>query len=229
MSELAHLQQAMKEALVSGGEPAKALQDAVVSDAIPAAGRLRIHQNNYREMLTDALLALFPVAKVFVGEAFLRGVIGKYIQQQPPQAPVLSQYGADLPAFLEDFGPARQVPYLPDVIRLEWAVHSLQLVDEMEIVPSDGLVQCSPNVRLIDSEYPILNLWMAGTGQIPPEAVHLKAGGQCAAAMLTAGEVRLIALDKAQRDAMACIEMGEPTDPAVLATLMDMALVCQKI
>ena len=210
MPELAALQQAMKLALTTGSAPAAELQHAISGGSLSPLQRIRVHQNNYRETLTAALLSLFPVAKTFVGEAFLKGALGRYVAADPPRVAVLAHYGDGLPDFLDAFPPTAQVPYLPDIIRLEWAIHSLQVAVEKEPPEEQvGGLKVSPNIRLIDSEHPILNLWMAGTGQIPPEAVHLKSGGQCAMAMLTGGDVRLLALDKAQRTLMLALQGGE--------------------
>ncbi|WP_262691478.1 HvfC/BufC N-terminal domain-containing protein [Kordiimonas aestuarii] len=226
MPDLATFQREMRKAMVAGGVPSTTLEGAVVSDTLPAERRIRVHQNNYRESLCRALMSLFPVARVFVGEQFIKGVFAKYIAREPPCEAVLSHYGAGLPDFLAEFAPVCQVPYLRDIIRLEWAIHSLQLVEEFgNALSADGTPRLSPNVRLVDSDYPILNLWMAGTGQIPPEAVSLKAGGQCALVTLSGGEVRLAALDSAQRQTALRIEAGEPVEGDSLTMLTEMGAV----
>ncbi len=223
MSDLATLQSRMRAALVEGGEPEAGLAAAIDAGTLTSVQRIRVHQNNYRQTLTTSLLAIFPVAAVFVGEQFLRGVAGKYVQAHPPVAPMLSAYGATFADFLDDFPPVAQVSYLPDIVRLEWAVHELQVAREAE-EEADGVLCLSPNARLVDSRYPILNLWMAGTGQIPPEAVNVKSGGQCAAAVLRAGEVRLMALEgKEHAIALAPASAGGG-DEAIVTRLRDMGV-----
>ena len=226
MSELARMQAGMKAAIVAGDEPDVAVLEAVVAGKLTSAQRMRVHQNNYRQSLAAALLSIFPVAQVFVGEAFMKGVASKYVASEPPGVPMLSAYGATFAAFLDDFPPVAQVPYLPDIIRLEWAVHALQVALEQPV--HEGPIRLSPNARVIDSRYPVLNLWMAGTGQIPPEAVNLKAGGQCAAAVLVNGEVRIMALDTAEKTQLAAIEAGEAREAKHLARLLDMGVLAGK-
>lgn len=226
MSDLARIQAGVKAAIVEGGELDAVLLEAVVAGKLTSAQRMRVHQNNFRQTLTSALLAIFPVAQVFVGEAFMKGVAGKFITSEPPGAPMLSAYGATFADFLDAFPPTAQVPYLPDIIRLEWAVHELQVSNEH--VVDEGPVRLSPNARVIDSRYPVLNLWMAGTGQIPPEAVNLKAGGQCAAVVLSGGEVRIMALDGAEKALLVALEAGEAKEDAGIARMLDMGVLAGK-
>lgn len=226
MSDLARIQAGMKAAIVAGGEPDAAVLEAVVAGKLTSAQRMRVHQNNYRQTLTSALLAIFPVAQVFVGEAFMKGVASKFTATEPPGVPMLSAYGATFADFLDAFPPVAQVPYLPDIIRLEWAVHELQVSHEQAV--DDGSLRLSPNARVIDSRYPVLSLWMAGTGQIPPEAVNMKAGGQCAAAVLTGGEVRIMALDGAEKAQLAALEVGEAAITADIARMLDMGVLAGK-
>jgi hypothetical protein len=230
MSELARLQASMKAAMISGGQPEAHLVASVLPSGLTPAQRIQVHQNNYRQTLTAALIALFPVAQVFVGEQFMKGVLARYVAEDPPSEAVLARYGAGVADFLQAFPPVAQVPYLPDIIRLEWYVHELQVTAEAatDEAESHQRVRLSPNVRLVDSDFPVLNLWMAGTGQIAPEAVNVKSGGQCAAALLTGGEVRLLALDAAERAFVKSLTGEVPADEPVTARLIEMGIVCRE-
>lgn len=230
MSDLATLQASMKAAMISGGEPGEGLVAAVLPSGLDPAQRIQIHQNNYRQTLTSALLALFPIAQVFVGEPFMKAALSRYVASEPPSEAVLARYGAGAAAFLEAFPPVAQVPYLPDIVRLEWFIHELQVSAEQETA-SDATgeaLRISPNVRIVDSAYPVLNLWMAGTGQIPPEAVNIKVGGQCAAAILKGGEVRLLALDGAERNCVSAAPGSLSGHSSDAARLIEMGVLCRE-
>jgi hypothetical protein len=229
MSELARLQASMKAAMVSGAEPEAHLVASVLPSGLAPAQRIQVHQNNYRQTLTAALLALFPVAQVFVGEQFMKGVLARYVADDPPSEAVLAHYGAGAADFLQAFPPVAQVPYLPDIVRLEWYVHELQVaveVDTGDAAPHQRR-KLSPNVRLVDSDFPVLNLWMAGTGQIAPEAVNVKSGGQCAAVLLSGGEVRLLALDAAEREFVRSLTSENSAHEPVAARLIEMGVLCR--
>lgn len=234
MPSLAEVQKAFRAAILTG-ETRDELMSVLGSGGIEAAAGLNIHRNNYRQTLVGALYGIFPVSSAFVGEDFLRGILTQYVVQSPPAKAALMTYGAGIAAFVDTFAPADKVPYLSDIIALEWAIYDLQNSAEYELPPveklgveNQGQTLClSPNVRLVESRYPILNLWMAGTGQLSPEAVHINAGGQCACVMLRGGEVRLFGLSAAQQNTLGeLMRCGENVgDPATVEQLIELGLV----
>ena len=230
MSDLAAFQTAMKEAMIAGGEPARHLADMIAGGGLTPEQRVQVHQNNYRQTLTGALLSLFPLAQIFVGEAFMKGALARYIAAEPPTVPVLARYGRGVASFLDDFPPIAQVPYIPDIVRLEWAIHELQVTPEAAVAAEGiGKPRLSPNARLVDSDYPVLNLWMAGTGQLAPEAVNLKSGGQCAAVLLQGGEVRIMALDKHERQFVLALDDAGLLDDDALTGLKEKAVIAYAV
>ncbi len=198
MSDLASLQRQFASAITSSDPKcSKALVEAVNGHGLQGWQRIQVHCNNYAHATADALLPVFPVTQKFVGEDFLRGLAREYMKKTPPSEPCLFTYGGCFADFLETFNPVQAVPYVPDLVRLEWAVHDLQNAEEYAPVvpPPSACYVLSPNVRVVDSRYPVLALWMAGTGQLPPEAVHLGQGGQTAAIVLRGGQVLLQSLE----------------------------------
>lgn len=96
------------------------------------AQRFAVHRNNTIVSLVDALLAMFPVTAELVGEEFFRAMAGVHVRQSPPRRPVLWRYGQDFDRFIERFEPARCLPYLPSVARVEAAcVQSLHAADDL--------------------------------------------------------------------------------------------------
>ena len=92
----------------------------VRADRLPSIERLRIYHNHTLTSLATALGDNFPVVRRLVGEDFFRAMARRFVVAQPPRDPCLSAYGVDFADFLERFEPARALPYLPDVARLEW-------------------------------------------------------------------------------------------------------------
>ena len=82
-------------------------------------------------------------------------------------------YGAGFADFLSAFDPARHLPYLPDVARLEWAINeSYHAVDAKILDPqliaavpiaryADLMFILHPSCRLVASPYPIEGIWRA--------------------------------------------------------------------
>ncbi len=83
------------------------------------ASRFAVYRNNVQSSLINALADSYPVVQQLVGEEFFRAMAAVFVQQHPPESPLMSRYGEALPDFIAAFEPAASVPYLADVARLE--------------------------------------------------------------------------------------------------------------
>ena len=98
-------------------------QPAVVAEIVPAATRLRIHRHHVLDSLASALATTFPTVQAVVGADFFRGLAHAFVGQSLPSQPVLAEYGAGFPAFIAGHDAIRDLPYLADVARLDWALN----------------------------------------------------------------------------------------------------------
>lgn len=208
--DLLSLQKAMKNSVLTG-ETASGLLDSLSSAGdITSENRLQIHRNNYRQSLVGALGGIFPATKAFVGDAFIEGALGEFVLEHPPITASLSDYGEQFPEFFSQHRASQRLPYIVDLLRLEWALHYLQTVDEASFEDGKGKqFSINPNARIVDSDYPLMSLWSVATGQLPPEAVHIEQGGQTVVALLTDGEVRLLSLSPAEASCLKALEVGD--------------------
>lgn len=208
--------QAAFAAHVAGGVRAD-LAAAVVSDSISAEARLRVYRHHVAYSLGSALAATFPTVQALVGEEFFRTMTGRFVVRELPRQPVLSEYGAGFPDFVADDEPARGLPYLADVARLDWALnvafHSpmdrrLSAADlaaiAVEQLPSLQ-VALSTGATLIGSCYPIDRIWNASQPGASAEAVDL-----------TSGRADLLVLRQSDDAAFAILERGEAAFVAAL-------------
>ncbi len=137
-----------------------------------AAGRrFGVYRNNVAHSLTEALAAGFPVIAKLIGPRNFRRLAGVFLRRHPPQSPILSRYGAQMPAFLEGFEPLAHLGYLPDVARLEQAIRqSYHAADSTPADPAtlqslspDALADLrfglAPSLRLLRSAWPIHAIW----------------------------------------------------------------------
>ena len=137
--------------------------------------RLAVYRNNVVSSLIDALADTFPVVQELVGEAFFRAMASVFVRQAPPRSRVLAGYGEAFPAFIGQFDPARPVPYLADVARLELArVRAYHAADAEPVADQTVSVAmasgdrigelrlvCHPSVTVVDSAYAVVSLWAA--------------------------------------------------------------------
>ena len=188
MPALHDLQSGFRRLMVAGD--AGDLADKVISDRIAAAARLQVYRNHYRITLAEALAATFPAVQRLVGDDFFGGLARAYITEHPPAAPCLFEYGATFADFIAAFPPCRDLPYLADVARFEWAINAAWHADDAPALSADALATVAPerrdglhlrlhrSVTLLESRWPVLRLWRATRGD-GNEAVDLDAGGDC--------------------------------------------------
>ncbi|MBM7069441.1 DNA-binding domain-containing protein [Actibacterium sp. 188UL27-1] len=147
----------------------------------PAGKRFDVYRNNVAVSLTEALGQAFPIIRKLVGQTNFQILAGTFLRVHPPKDPLVALYGDDMPAFLEGFESTRNLPYLPDMARLECAMRrSYHAADS---IPADlnGLgamdpaqlmathLTLSPATRLIRSKWPIHGIWRANTEKDAPK------------------------------------------------------------
>lgn len=137
----------------------------------PAGRRFAVYRNNVAASLTSALELSFPAVAKLIGTQNFRTLAGVFLRQHPPSVPMLSQYGSEMPDFLQDFAPLAQLGYLPDVARLEQAIRlSYHAADaapadpaQLQMLPAEALAEIrfalAPAVRLLRSRWPIHAIW----------------------------------------------------------------------
>lgn len=147
--------------------------EAVLARESPRDARLAIYHGSARANRAGALAAAYPVVKRLVGPAFFDEAAGRYADAFPSRSGDLNLYGAGFGAFLEGYPHARDLPYLADVARLEWAVHESRRSPRgdaldyaaLGAVPPGELagirIRPRPSVRLVASPHPVLAIWEA--------------------------------------------------------------------
>lgn len=154
-------------------------------NGVDPARRFAVYRNNVFASLIDALVDTYPVVQELVGEAFFRAMAKVFVQSNPPRSRVMAYYGAGFADFVEDFSPARALPYLADVARLEMtrirAYHAADTkpvnAEHVQAALHDpqGLLSLRlvlhPSVHVISSSYAIGSLWAAHQGVLMLSAV----------------------------------------------------------
>lgn len=78
-----------------------------------------IYRNTVFKGCVDALQANYPAVARIVGDEWFRAAAAIYARANLPRDPALVRYGDGFAAFLAAFAPAAEMPYLPDVARLD--------------------------------------------------------------------------------------------------------------
>ncbi|TAJ25408.1 MAG: DUF2063 domain-containing protein [Reyranella sp.] len=194
---------------LSGGDGVD-LARIVRGDSISAAARLRIHRHHVQQSLATALAATFPTVHTLVGEAFFGAMAGSFVVKDLPTQPVLAEYGAAFPDFVDGYAPARDLPYLPDMARLDWALnvafHSpdgprLAAADLDSIAPDRLLglaLDLTPGSALVPSAFPIDRIWQASQPGANGSQVDLAAAGASLLVGRRSDDAAFVALDAAE-------------------------------
>lgn len=173
---LADLQRNFSKALL---DPEHTMPAGVTAPTAAASERFAIYRNNVIVGLVGALRSRFPAVEKIVGAEYFAALARVFVSGHPPRSPVLLDYGDDFAAFLERFEPARELPYLPDVARIESArVRAYHAADDPACEASD-LGSVAPDalpgtrmvlrdaVAVVCSVHPVVTIWAMNSGEQP--------------------------------------------------------------
>jgi len=134
----------------------------------PAAKRFDVYRNNVAASLTEALEIGFPVLARLLGADTFKQLALIFLRAHPPRSRAISQYGRQLPGFLEGFKPLESLPYLADTARLELAMRASYHAADATPLKAQGMdpetlmalkPRLAPATLLVASPHPILSIW----------------------------------------------------------------------
>lgn len=125
-----------------------------LSGSISAAVATAIYRNNILEGFNESLKNVYGAIFVLIGEDCFREIAYSYGRSIPSLSGDRNAYGEHMPAFLAHHPLTRELAYLPDMARLEWASHEAYSAAESFIV--NGL---HASLHLVESSYPLMALW----------------------------------------------------------------------
>lgn len=155
---------------------------------------LKTYRANGQTLAERALGAAYPVVAQLLGEESFAALARAFWHRHPPQRGDMAQWGGSLAAFMAADEQLASEPYLPDVARAEWALHSAASVADCAPEPTTWarlashdpaeLTLClAPGTALIDSAWPVATLLAAHDGRATLEAAaqHVRDGvAECA-------------------------------------------------
>jgi hypothetical protein len=193
-----------------------------VQDGVFAAARhFQIYRNNTFANLTDALAACYPVIQRLVGEGFFGFLADGYIRHHPPRSGNLHDFGAALAEFIATFEPARSLPYLPDVARLEWAwqrsYHAQDAAslapERLASVPAQDyariVLRLHPSAVLLESAFPCRRIWQVNQLEYRGEpTVDLDTGPEQLLILRRGLDVVILTLDPGEYALLRSLDAG---------------------
>ena len=170
MQALDSLQRQFASAL-SDAAMATVVAPVFVGDAGSVIRRLAIYRGNAQANAIKALTAAFPIVQKIVGAEFFEGLAREFAKRSPSRSGDLNEFGAGFADFLSSFEHVRNLPYLPDVARMEWLLHRAHYAADGGTVDPVALASIAPEQQthlrfalhpaagLIESAYPLCKIW----------------------------------------------------------------------
>lgn len=188
--------------------------------------RLRVHRDTTLAALADSLEASHPVCLQLVGAEFFRAFALRFARDVPSRSPDLGDYGAELGDELERFAPARALPYLADVARLEWALHRARRAAPAEPLDVARIARLSdaerarlrfrpaPGTSLLASPWPVDRIWEANQPDTSDSRVSLDEGGARLAVAREPDGARFTRLSEGELGLFHALARGESLEEA---------------
>jgi hypothetical protein len=175
------------EALLDADLPVP--EGVVGPDGQPSLRRFNVYRNNVVAGQIATLSEAYPAITTLVGDVFFKVIARDYVLTHPSTTPMMFDYGADFPAFIDSFPAVDELPYLGDVARIEraWieAYHSPDALPLSGIELRDALAcsdlrlltfQLNPSTRVLRSPFPALSIWEMNTGSNRDRTIDLDEG-----------------------------------------------------
>lgn len=141
----------------------------------PPAGTLEqrwhIYSSGYVIRIAEALENDYPAVRRILGPGPFTALTRRYLLRHWPRSFDLGRVGDRLASFLEDDPLTRELPFLPDLARLEWLLSEAFLAADAETLAwsdlramapeavADRPLALLPGTALVRSAWPLLDLW----------------------------------------------------------------------
>jgi hypothetical protein len=230
VSELLRLQQDFAASLRDRSRTAGARR-WLAGDAAHVEERVAIYRANMQAAAEKALAAAYPVVRQAVGEDFFRGLAREFQRGTPSTSGDLGDYGAAFDRFLAAFEHTQDMPWLPDLARLEWATHRAYGAADgrpwdpaalMQVDAEDqGSIRFdwSPGAAVVESAYPIVRVWTIHQAGHDGEFSVDWSVAECALVARDGFVVRVTALSPGEAAFMSRSLAGAPLGDAAAAAL----------
>jgi len=132
---------------------------------------LAAYRANVEGNLAGALASAYPVVRKIVGEGFFAQLCRAYGVRCPSASGDLNRYGERFALFLAGHEEVADLPYLPDVARMEWLAHLAYYAQDahefdpraLAAVPAERYAMLRPRLApacaLLSSPWPLGRIW----------------------------------------------------------------------
>ncbi len=188
---------------------------------VPGLERMVIYSRAYLARIEEALAEMYEAVRHVLGHKRFHDLADRYAAEFPSRVYNLSSIGQSLPEFLPSLEVTKEFPFLPDLAKLERMIsrsfHSFDLppydFTEFSNLSSKDWEKArfifQPSAALLQSDWPILDLWNARTKPIGEIDIDLVNRPQSVFVSRVDLQVRCELLEKRQHDLMKNLLAGQ--------------------
>jgi hypothetical protein len=230
MFVLPEVQSRFKDAIFLGAAAEEALLECIEETGEAGRQRIAAYRRSIMGNLVSALVATYPVLVRIVGLPFFREAARSYIQAWPSRSGDLNEYGDQMADFIATWPHGRELPYLPDVARLEWRVQQVYYAAAADI-DLCGLAACpadeygnlcftlTPAMSRLDSPWPLADIWRVNAADYDGDMGVDFSQGSKVLVLRRDGLVHVESLSAAEAAFIDFLGRGAPLEHAVVAGL----------
>lgn len=141
-----------------------------------------VYRGNVFGNWAQALESAYPIVRRIVSAGFFAGLSRQYAREFPSVSGDLNEFGAQLAEFVASFPHTQDLPYLPDVARMEWLAHRAYYAQDpapfsLRALDESSRLRLTPPCALLVSEWPLGRIWTVHQDDYAGEIdVDLRAG-----------------------------------------------------
>jgi len=140
--------------------------------------RFALYRGNVSAIWQQTCASAYPVLQQLLGADFFSDMSRMYGYTHPSLSGNLAEFGAAMADFVSSLESCRDYPYLGDVARLEWLVHSTYYqahesavtLNDLAALPPEqlGELRCrlQPSCALLESSWAIAEIWNAHQAEV---------------------------------------------------------------
>ncbi|WP_374379676.1 putative DNA-binding domain-containing protein [Dongia sp.] len=152
---------------------------------LPTGDSLSVYRNHHQISLGAVLAVTFRTVSLLIGEEAFHVLARRFLRNHPPRQPCVPEYGAEFPAYLDSEILVKDLPYLSDIARLDWALNRAAIAPDVASVDAallttlspdqlaDLSLEAHPSLTLLNSHFPLLNIYRLAHGASDADAIAL--------------------------------------------------------
>lgn len=192
---------------------------------------LAVYRNTSALGAIEALAANYPTVRMILGDRPFEQTAYAFVQDMPPRSAILATYGRRFPDFLESRDIALELPYLPDVARIDRLhLEALFAADGPPLDPSTLgdtapeywtrlKLKLHPATRFGWFTSPAMAIWLAHADLDEREEIVAEWSAGGALFVRPFGRVEAHRIDRAAHRMLCGILVGETVGNSAISTL----------